>query len=1111
MARARPGADLRPPDPLWYKDAIIYEVHVRAFYDANGDGIGDFAGLTQKLDYLQDLGITAIWLLPFYVSPLRDDGYDIADYRRIHPDYGTMKDFRRFLDEAHSRGLRVITELVINHTSDQHAWFQRARTAPRGSPWRDYYVWTDDPQRYKEVRIIFRDFEPSNWTWDPVAGQYYWHRFFSHQPDLNFENPAVRREILALVDFWFEMGVDGFRLDAIPYLFEEEGTSGENLPATHAFLKELRAHVDARYSDRLLLAEANQWPEDVAHYFGDGDECHMAYHFPLMPRLFMATRMEDRFPVTEILEQTPEIPANCQWAIFLRNHDELTLEMVSDEERDYMYRIFAEDHSARINLGIRRRLAPLLSYNRRLMELLNALLFSMQGTPVIYYGDEIAMGDNIYLGDRNGVRTPMQWSADRNAGFSRANPQRLYLPAIIDPDAHYETVNVETQLAHPTTFLWWMKRMIALRKRHRAFGRGSMRLVDSNNRKVLSFLRQTDDETILVVANLSRFVQGVELDLAAQKGATPVELIGQAAFPSVGDSPYFLSLGPHTFYWFRLERAAVTAAGGPPSEVSLHLRTADWHDLFSGRGRLELERALFVYVPARRWFGGKARSIRQLSLQSAIPLGQRGAERAMYCIIGVDYFEGEGERYALPLALVAGAEAERIAQDSPWAVVAPVSGRGLAEGTLLVDAAASPAFAMALLQAFRRRQELTGNGDTLAFEPRPGLVRLMASAAPAVVARGEQSNTTIFYGHSLALKLFRKLEAGIHPQVEIESLLAKDGSLTHVPRPLGTISLTANRRTAAAGVLENYVASECDAWTLTVDELRRHFEALVAGRPPAPSVPALGLVALSHAEPPPELTAWARNLLDFAELLGQRTAQLHRVLATADSSPAFAPEAFTPFYQQSWAQGLRARARRGLRVLRDSLPRLPEDVQELSRHVLEREGEILARLGAVSSWKLQGRRIRCHGDFHLGQVLHTGKDVVIIDFEGEPARALGERRIKRTPMLDVAGMLRSFNYAAHYVVTQEGDGAFTGPEREFLRPWADAWYRWTAAAFLKGYFAEVGGNSFVPPDDSERQRMLSLLLLDKALYEMAYELQNRPAWVRVPLEGIIDCLDGEPG
>ncbi len=496
-----------PDDPLWFKDAVIYEVHPRAFFDSDGDGRGDFAGLTQKLHYLQDLGVTVIWVLPFFASPLRDDGYDISDYKSVHSAYGSLRDFKIFVREAHARGLRVVTELVLNHTSDQHAWFQKSRRAKPGSKWRDFYVWSDSPEKYPEVRIIFQDFETSNWTWDPMAQAYFWHRFYSHQPDLNYDSPHVRKAVFEAVDFWLSLGVDGLRLDAVPYLYQREGTNCENLPETHAFLKDLRRHVEAKFGNRMLLAEANQWPEDAAAYFGEGDECHMAFHFPIMPRLFIALRQEDRFPIVDVLEQTPPIPDSCQWATFLRNHDELTLEMVTDEERDYMYRVYAEDQQMRINLGIRRRLAPLLNNHRRKIELMTSLLFSLPGTPVLYYGDEIGMGNNVYLGDRNGVRTPMQWNPDRNAGFSRANSQQLYLPVIIDPEYHYESINVETQLQNPSSLLCWMKRFIALRKRYKAFGRGTTEFLHPDNRKVMAFVRRYQDECLLIVANLSRYVQ----------------------------------------------------------------------------------------------------------------------------------------------------------------------------------------------------------------------------------------------------------------------------------------------------------------------------------------------------------------------------------------------------------------------------------------------------------------------------------------------------------------------------------------------------------------------------------------------------------------------------
>src|SRR5687767_6674055 len=595
-------------DTLWYKNAVIYELHVRAFHDSNEDGIGDLRGLAQKLDYLQDLGVSTIWLLPFYPSPLKDDGYDIADYYSINPIYGTLADFKRLLREAHVRGLRVITELVINHTSDQHPWFQRARRAERGSAARDFYVWSDTPDRYRDARIIFKDFEASNWSWDPVAKAYYWHRFFSHQPDLNFENPAVHQAIFRMMDFWFKMGIDGMRLDAIPYLYEREGTNCENLPETHVYLKHLRKQLDERFPGRMFLAEANQWPEDAIAYFGDGDECNMAFHFPVMPRLYMALHQEDRFPILDILEQTPPIPDNCQWCMFLRNHDELTLEMVTDEERDYMYRAYATDPQARINLGIRRRLAPLLRNDRRRIELMNALLFCMPGTPVIYYGDEIGMGDNIYLGDRNGVRTPMQWNQDRNAGFSGANPQRLYLPLVADPEHHPSAVNVEAQQNNPTSLLWWMRRLIGAARRSPSLSRGDIEFLYPENRKVVAFLRTFGEDRTLVVANLSRSAQFVELDLSRFDGQVPVELFGPTHFPRIGQLPYFITLGPYGYFWFRLqpdEREEEIAASPVPTLTS----AGSWDAVLAEPARSALERSLPRFLVRQRWFGAKGRKI----------------------------------------------------------------------------------------------------------------------------------------------------------------------------------------------------------------------------------------------------------------------------------------------------------------------------------------------------------------------------------------------------------------------------------------------------------------------------------------------------------------------
>jgi maltose alpha-D-glucosyltransferase/alpha-amylase len=541
-------------NPLWYKDAIIYQLHVRTFFDSDGDGIGDFKGLTEKLDYLQDLGVTALWLLPFCPSPLKDDGYDISDYTAIHPSYGNLRDFKAFLRESHRRGLRVITELVVNHTSDQHAWFRRARRAEPGSPWRDFYVWSDTPDRYKETRIIFPDFESSNWAWDPVAKAYYWHRFYSHQPDLNYDNPHVQSAIFKALDFWLDLGVDGLRLDAVPYLYEREGTNCENLPETHRFLKKLRDHVESRFKNRMFLGEANQWPEDAAEYFGKGDECHMAFHFPLMPRMFMGIKLEDRKPIVDILQNTPSIPEGCQWGIFLRNHDELTLEMVTDEERDYMYDEFAKEKLAKLNLGIRRRLAPLMENDRRKVELLNGLLMSMPGSPIIYYGDEIGMGDNIYLGDRNGVRTPMHWNGGWNAGFSNADPEQLYSALISNPLYGYQVVNVEAQRRSEHSLLAWMKRLIRLRKSNRVFSRGTMEILNPQNHRVLAFVREAEGQKILVVSNLSNQAQAAELDLRRWKGSIPIEMFGGNPFPRIGELPYLLTLGPYHFYWFRLRR-----------------------------------------------------------------------------------------------------------------------------------------------------------------------------------------------------------------------------------------------------------------------------------------------------------------------------------------------------------------------------------------------------------------------------------------------------------------------------------------------------------------------------------------------------------------------------
>jgi len=1103
-------------DALWYKDAVIYEVHVRAFADSNADGIGDFKGLTSRLDYIQSLGVTAVWLLPFYPSPLKDDGYDIADYTGIHPAYGTMRDFRVFLAEAHARGLRVITELVLNHTSDRHPWFQRARRAQPGTVARDFYVWSDTADRYRDARIIFRDFEPSNWTLDPVAHAYYWHRFYAHQPDLNYDSPAVRAAMLEVVDYWTELGVDGMRLDAVPYLYEREDTICENLPETHAFLKSLRGHLDERYpggATRVLLAEANQWPEDAIAYFGDGDECHMAFHFPLMPRLFMAIRMEDRFPVMEILSQTPPIPPACQWAMFLRNHDELTLEMVTDEDRDYMYRVYAHDPAARINLGIRRRLAPLLGNHRRRIELMNGLLFAIPGTPVIYYGDEIGMGDNIYLGDRNSVRTPMQWSADRNAGFSRANPQRLFLPAIIDPEYHYETVNVEAQHDNPHSLLWWMRRVIALRQRYRAFGRGTLEFLQPDNRKVLAFLRRYEDEQILVVANLSRFVQYVELPLQAWHGMVPVEVFGRTPFPPIGDLPYLLTLGPHTFYWFALERPG-SASGAPDAEPGARPKVVPapggWDALVADRA-LALADALWTYVRGRRWFGGKGRAVRGVALQHAVPVAGPSAGAGYLALLRVDYVEGEPELYALPLAYAGpNAGADEVRRDLPQAVIAGVREPG-GEGVVF-DGAYDRATGAALLDVIaRRRRARAGHADlagvqTQAFRRVAG----DAAAEAATVLRGEQSNTSLLYGDRCILKLFRRPEAGMHPDFEIGRFLTERAAFPHTPQVAGAIEYRFGDESRTVGILSQFVPNEGDAWRYTLDELGHYYERVAVGGE-VPARPPGRLVDLARTEPPAEDATLIGSYLGDARLLGRRTAELHCALAADPNDPDFAPEPLTAMYQRSIYQSVRSTVRQSLQVLRRNLAAVPESARAMADQVAGAEDALLGRLRPLLDRRIAAARIRTHGDYHLGQVLFTGKDFVIIDFEGEPARPLSERRHKRPALRDVAGMLRSFHYAALAALADQvarGLAPQSPDVQAHLRAGARLWTAWTSAAFLGGYLdaAEAAPAPVVPGDAAAVQLLLDTFLIDKAAYELTYELNNRPAWVWIPLAGLARLL-----
>jgi len=1127
----------------WYKDAVIYELHVRSFMDSNADGMGDFRGLTGKLDYLRDLGVNAIWVLPFYPSPWRDDGYDISDYGGVHPAYGTIRDFKRFLKEAHARDLKVITELVINHTSNQHPWFERSRTAKPGSKWRDFYVWSDTPDRYTEARIIFQDFETSNWTWDSVANAYYWHRFYSHQPDLNFDNPAVQAEVFKVLDYWFAMGIDGLRLDAVPYLFERENTNCENLPETHEFLRKMRAHVDTHFPGRMLLAEANQWPEDAVDYFGggDGDECNMAFHFPLMPRLFMALKMEDSFPVIDILDQTPPIPETSQWGIFLRNHDELTLEMVTDEERDYMYRSYGRDPRQRINLGIRRRLAPLLDNNRRRIELMNSLLFSLPGTPVIYYGDEIGMGDNVYLGDRDGVRTPMQWSSDRNAGFSDANPQRLYLPVIIDPEYHHGSINVETQQNNGSSLLWWMKRIIATRRRFTAFSRGDLEVVSSNNHRVFSFLRRHGEESILVIVNFSRHTQVVDLDLPDYTGYLPEEAFSQTEFPPVRDDVYTVTIGGNDFYWLVMKPAAEDYGDSRHGDA-LSFGIREWTG-FKDTLRSAMEHTVLpTFITRSRWFREKSRKIRRVTIADAIPFGT-GDALVWMLVVELVFSDDGTERYLVPAAIAGGDEAAQIREDAPGAVLAEATLSG-EEGWIIYDGVYSAVFRTELYGTLTGKKRLRSRSGAIEVQ-RGRALRDLTRAFPHVpdsrVLAAEQSNTSILYGDTLFLKLFRKLEDGVSPDVELTRYLGEQrhfpsvpsyaGSLTYRGAPASAATAGDTRGAATAGggasvgaaatprggdgdssalaLAIEFVPNQGDAWNYTRDGIDRFFETILV-ESDAPEtlgkIPS-SLLDIRPAEIPDAFLERVDGFfLEMMELLGRRTGELHRAFAAEQSDPAFAPEPFSKLYQRSLYQSLRSLTRRVTGTIRKGRTRLPAEMRTTAEEFLAREGEILERFGGITATKIDARKIRIHGDYHLGQVLFTGRDFMIIDLEGEPARTLSERRLKFSAFRDVAGMLRSFHYAIYsrYLETVE----IRPEDGERLRGWIRPWYTLVGGTFLHGYLESVAGTSFVPRDRDAIATALEIFLLEKAVYEVGYEANNRPDWLQIPLDGIAFVLDG---
>jgi maltose alpha-D-glucosyltransferase/alpha-amylase len=1090
-------------DPLWYKDAIIYELHVKAFMDSNNDGIGDFQGLLSKLDYVQDLGVTCLWLLPFFPSPLRDDGYDISDYLSVHPNYGTMEDFREFLTQAHNRGLQVMIELVINHTSDQHPWFQRARLAPKGSPERDFYVWSDTDEKYSEARIIFTDTEKSNWTWDPEAQQYYWHRFFSHQPDLNYDNPVVIEEVVKILHYWLDMGVDGLRVDAIPYLVEREGTNCENLPETHAVMKRVRAEIDAKYAARTILAEANQWPDDVRIYYGDGDECHMAFHFPLMPRMYMALRQEDRLPIVDIMAQTPAIPNNCQWGLFLRNHDELTLEMVTDEERDYMYLAYSADPRMRINVGIRRRLAPLVDNSRRRIELLNSLLFSFPGTPIVYYGDEIGMGDNIYLGDRNGVRTPMQWSGDRNAGFSRTVPAKLYSPVVMDPVWGYEAINVEAQQSDPSSLLSWMRNMIALRKLFQVFGRGTLTFLNPANRKILAYIREYQSERVLCVANLSRFAQPVELDLAQYAGMVPVEMLGYVEFPRVRTSGYPLTLGPYGFLWLELQPSPEP---GPvqhdDGEPELELNAAnDWMSVLEGKGRRELEETVLRdYLVRQRWFGGKSRVITGTKIEDWAIFNNGTSALAF---VAVQYADGESDTYLVTLGLLFGRAADALREESPNALLARAvtpSDMGVLHEAVFNDSASE-----ALLAIIAGRTELPTRDGVIQGVPSTTLSQLRGPARDTP-RRGsaEQSNTSIIFGDHLIMKLFRRQQFGPNPDTEIGSYLTESAHFSHIAPFGGSIQYTRKgQEPSTVAMLQGLVSNEGDGWGWTLEELDRYFEASAAESFSADGLPAAepSLLQLSQAQETPYAREHVGPYLDAAALLGKRTAEMHVALAQPTTDPAFSPERLSVKDIEALRLDLIQHAANAFDALKANVAKLPDTVLERAGLVMSRRTVVLDRLRQLATQPSEALRTRIHGDYHLGQVLRSKGDFVILDFEGEPARSLAERRTKQSPLKDVAGMLRSFSYAAFSALIKYS----TRRPEDFsrLEPWAKLWEQSVSSAFLRTYCESVKGVPVIPSDPRQFAQLLEAFVIDKALYELTYELNNRPNWVVIPLTGIL--------
>ncbi len=1086
-------------DPIWFKEAIFYEVSVRAFYDSNGDGIGDFQGLIQKLDYLEDLGINTLWLLPFYPSPLKDDGFDVTDHYDVHPDYGTLADFKLFLKEAHKRNIKVITELILNHTSDQHPMFKKSRKAKPGTRFRDLYVWSDTPDKYKEARVMFAEEESTNWTWDSQAKAYYWHRFYRHQPELNFENPEVQVEMIKIVDFWMKMGVDGFRLPSVPFLFEEDGTSCENLPQTHTYLKKLRAHIDKNYANRVLIAEANLWPEDAATYFGDGQECHMNFHYPLMPRMFLALRTEDSYPIVDIIEQTPITPPNCQWALFLRNHDELGLEMVTEEEKDYLFKAYANDTHTKFNVGIRRRLAPLMNNDRRKVELLHAILFSLPGTPVLYYGDEIGMGDNVYLGDRFGVRTPMQWNMNLNAGFSTANPQRLYLPIINDPVYRHESVNVATQDENPSSLLWWMKNVMAMRKRLNIFGQGDMKFIESSNAKVLSFVRTHERQRIVVVANLSQFSQASTLNLTDYKGCDVTEVFSQNRFMNVGEGQYNITIGPYGYFWFQVETPEKKSKAEASGELPLIKTDISWDRLLDNYNEVRtLERnVLPLFMKKCRWFGGKAKTISKVSIHKVIPL-KVDRDNHFLTIIEVHYVQNLPELYFLPLTFAPSDSILERVEYTVQSVVCRAEIQGKAG--FIMDSSYDKVFRDFLFANMQR--------ETTVKDEENGVLHFNSSVFTRIdrnqpidskILKADQSNTAIIYNDRYFFKFYRKIEKEINPDLEIVRFLSENTSFRNSPRYAGSMEYhDQDDNIIVFGLLQERVENQGDAWAMSVDSVGRFYERVMAKAKTLKLPKLVNNSTIRFEDAPDTIQEFiGRGFYERMVRLGQRTAEMHLALTSDKSNPAFTPEYFTANYQRSLYSSLRKLVRDRFTLLEKSLSKLTPEVQEYAKKVLALEDNILECFGEVYQIKIKASKVRVHGDFHLGQVLFTGKDFVIIDFEGEPGFSFSERRLKKSPLKDVAGMMRSIHYAAFGKILLNEN--YRDRDLELLEAWAEQWQHYVSRFYLGAYMERMGMNTDLTQEDDV---LIRTFLLEKAIYELGYELNGRPDWTIIPLRGI---------